>query len=383
MRIAYLSLWDHKNIKSWSGTVQFIFKYLEKAGHEVIPAGEIEGHSLFTSKLKSFYYRKLLNKGFLTYHTESYLKKITPVINDRIKRIHPDFIFCPGSIQAAFIEKIAPIAIYADMTLDGALGYYPDFSNLPKWHENEAKLIDRQALNNADVLIFASKWAYDSAISNPHIKSKNIFEVPFGANINSDFEESEINELISRRLKMPLRLLFVGVNWELKGGEYLIKAMTELVKNESNIYLDIVGCSPEIPNQVKSNITVHGFLNKSVPEEREKIHNLYKDSSLFVLPSLAEAFGIVFAEANAYGMPILGTNTGGIPSVIKDGINGFLLDSEDLKNDIVEKVLKFLRKDVDYETMAHNSFNEYKTRLNWDVSIRKISSILGNYINHS
>ena len=50
----------------------------------------------------------------------------------------------------------------------------------------------------------------------------------------------------------------------------------------------------------------------------------YSSSDLFVLPSLTESFGLVFIEAMSCGLPIVATKVGGIPSIVKNGVNGLI-----------------------------------------------------------
>ena len=62
----------------------------------------------------------------------------------------------------------------------------------------------------------------------------------------------------------------------------------------------------------------------------EKIKNYYRKAGVFVMPSLMEGFGLVFLEAMAQGLPIIGGNVGGTLELIEDGANGFLVNPGDV-----------------------------------------------------
>ena len=60
----------------------------------------------------------------------------------------------------------------------------------------------------------------------------------------------------------------------------------------------------------------------------EELQELYRRASAFVMPSLVEAFGVVFLEAMACGTPVIGTQVGGIPELIRHGENGLLVSPD-------------------------------------------------------
>ena len=70
---------------------------------------------------------------------------------------------------------------------------------------------------------------------------------------------------------------------------------------------------------------------------RERLSQLYNKADVFILPSLAESFGIVFAEAMACGLPVIGGRTGGVPDLVKED-NGILVNPskiDDITNAII------------------------------------------------
>ena len=100
-----------------------------------------------------------------------------------------------------------------------------------------------------------------------------------------------------------LRVLFIGKDWERKGGPSLVTAFDKLRAEHPQAELHIVGCTPELPPS--ENVFVHGFLDKSNPAESAKFNELLDTSNIFCMPSAWESTGIVYFEALQNSIPVL------------------------------------------------------------------------------
>lgn len=135
----------------------------------------------------------------------------------------------------------------------------------------------------------------------------------------------------------PLRLVNVGRLIECKGLNIAIEAVSLLQAQRIDVTLDIVGDGPlraELERQVKylqlqDKITFHGS------RSHLEIAHLFNNAHVFVMPGIrardgaTEAFGNVVIEAQAAGLPIIGSNIGGIPETFSDSFTGKLVTSND------------------------------------------------------
>ena len=127
-------------------------------------------------------------------------------------------------------------------------------------------------------------------------------------------------------------ILFVGAltKWHrYKGLDVLLKAFKLVSEKESNARLLIVG-DGDFKSEYQKQCASLGLTSKvvfagNIPDEA--LPEFYAASDMLVLPSKdrSEGFGLTILEANASGKPAIGSNVGGIPSVIKHGINGLLV----------------------------------------------------------
>ena len=92
--------------------------------------------------------------------------------------------------------------------------------------------------------------------------------------------------------------------------------------------LTIVGCQPSVDEALPDFVKVLGFIPKSTSEGKKKIYQLIADSHFLILPSIADCTPIVFSEANSLGVPCISRRVGGIPTIIKDDLNGKLFDRD-------------------------------------------------------
>jgi glycosyltransferase involved in cell wall biosynthesis len=117
------------------------------------------------------------------------------------------------------------------------------------------------------------------------------------------------------------RIVFVGVDWERKGGPVLLDAFGRLRAEHPTARLDVVG--PSKGRDPQPGVTFHGRLPLT------SIGALLERSDVFCLPTLAEPFGVVFIEAMWAGLPVVGTRLGAQPDFILPGRTGELVPPND------------------------------------------------------
>lgn len=125
-----------------------------------------------------------------------------------------------------------------------------------------------------------------------------------------------------------------------KGVVNLIRAFSKINTRYPNLYLLIaVGIPPEILKKefegsyemLMGYIKLHGIEKQTIVKtfKLKEMFCVYKEANVFVLPSENETFGQVFIEAMSCGTPVIGTKVGGIPEIISDSYNGYLVQPDD------------------------------------------------------
>ncbi len=135
----------------------------------------------------------------------------------------------------------------------------------------------------------------------------------------------------SLSMHRPIRLLYVGRLSHEKGIEYLLRAVKILVSQDVKFKLSVCGDGPDREMathlcdvlKLKNHVDMLGHMRRGV-----NLNKVYKSSDVFILPSLSEGVPKVLLEAMAQGLPIISTNVGGIPDVIKNNENGILVPSK-------------------------------------------------------
>lgn len=134
--------------------------------------------------------------------------------------------------------------------------------------------------------------------------------------------------------KSDVKLLFVGRIKLLKGLDYLLEAMKMLKEKGYNLSLTLVG-EGDYADKLKETAEKIGLGEKIYFTGRLALGNeimaQYKASDIFVLPSLSEGTPRALIEAMCNGVPVIGTNAGGIPFTITDKKNGLLIQMKDSK----------------------------------------------------
>lgn len=375
MKIAYVTTYASKDIHAWSGLGYYILEALKNQGAEVECIGDLKRRD-FICRVKGILYRKLLKKQYLTDREPVILRHYAKQVEEALRFSDADVVFCPGTIPIAYVKSNKPIVFWTDATFAGLLNFYPGMDNLCPESLRNGHQMEQMALTNATLAIYSSDWAAQTAIRNYDVSPDKVKVVPFGANVECNRTAAEIQLNALNKPTDVCKLLFVGVDWKRKGGEFAVKVHQHLHKIGINSELHIVGCEPEM--NLPANVIKHGFLSKRSIEDEIALKKLFLSSHFFILPSRAECCAIALAEASSFGLPSLTTDVGGITTAITNKKNGqvFSLDSSpEFYCDFIQEYWLSKQKYVD---LSLSSFHEYTTRLNWNVAGNKVFNLLKN-----
>jgi alpha-maltose-1-phosphate synthase len=183
---------------------------------------------------------------------------------------------------------------------------------------------DGHVFRAAVAIIATSKWAArDLADAYPDCASK-VCVLPFPADVEA-FDSAWIAERWSRatRGERP-RVLFIGGDFPRKGGPELLDAWRE-GGFAARANLDVVTDWPLGADEIPAGVEV---INGIAPYT-SRWFDLWRRADLFVMPSRHEAFGIVYQEAAASGIPAIGTHINAVPEIIQNGETGLLVPPGD------------------------------------------------------
>jgi glycosyltransferase involved in cell wall biosynthesis len=299
-------------------------------------------------------------------------------IMDRLKQNHYDAIVAPGTIPVALVETDVPLITWTDATFHCLVTTYHGYMNMTSRYYREGEWLERQAFERARLCVFSSDWAAQSAIRDYGVEEWKVKVLPLGGNVDDDDAGDDVDAAIAARDMRQLKLLFAGTSFEAKGGPKVFEVLAELRRLQIPAELDIVGCGPVVPESLRPYVRVHGFVPKSTEEGRRKLAGIFQSSHWLILLSLYECYGLVFAEANRYGLPCISHRVGGISTPVKDEWNGKLFPLDSSASEIAAYLARLSRDRERYQQMAQAAYHEYQTRLNWRVASRTLLSLIGD-----
>ncbi|MFQ5786347.1 MAG: glycosyltransferase family 4 protein [Thermodesulfobacteriota bacterium] len=191
----------------------------------------------------------------------------------------------------------------------------------------KSTVVLRLFLRTADIVIGNSEYLRREVISEKYPEDRVFSIPPSYQKLTSATDKKKNNK------NEQILLLCVGNYREIKGQKYLIEAMK--IINNPQVILYLVG-SPErdypyylsLKDQIRrNNIENHVFFTGWL--KGDELAQMYLSADILVLPSLYEAFGMVLLEAMSCELPVIASNIGGIPEIVKDGENGFLTPPSD------------------------------------------------------
>ena len=227
-------------------------------------------------------------------------------------------------------------------------------------------------LKNADKVVVASRFLWKQAILAGCPPEKLVL-IPHGIDTGK-FNQNTAGSYIHQIMSGNRPVIFSARSHKPQYGlEYLIKAASIVIKNRPDSIFLIGGTGPlkRAHERLAEDLGLKNnlFLLGEIPPET--MPNYYGLCDIFVIPSITESFGMVTIEAMACGKPVIGSNVGGIPEIIRDGVNGFLVPPRSQEG-LAEKILFLLENPDLMEKMGNTNAVEAKEKYDLQVKAKKI-----------
>jgi glycosyltransferase involved in cell wall biosynthesis len=272
--------------------------------------------------------------------SEGFGQAAQALVQERVSPTTHRFTFQSQSLFPAWVAGV-PHFVYTDHAHLANLEY-PGF--------------DRNELYAASTLVFArSKHVSDAIVHGYGCPSDRVVVVGVGPNTTPPSDVDVDHAIGSWN---GGRIVFVGVDWERKGGPDLIAAFRTVQLRHPDARLDIVGCSPigvEGPG-----IKIHGRLSL------ERVADLLAHADLFCLPTLAEPFGVAFIEAMHAGLPLVGTRIGAIPDFLIPRETGLLVEPDNVRG-LAHALIQLLANPDETQRMGRAARRLAQERFTWEA----------------
>ena len=221
-----------------------------------------------------------------------------------------------------------------------------------------------------DRIIVCSDHVGRYMIEVGRVPAKKIQRIYYGIDLDRPLalagaQERELRQEHGLPPRGPL-LLCVGRLDPQKGHPYLIEAMHDVVARFPEARLLVVGAaqqgSEEYVAALREQAAAPELVGKIVfAGERRDVPRLMAACDVFVLASLWEGFGLVFAEAMAAGKPVVGTSVSAVPEVVADGETGLLVPPRDPRA-LAAALLRLLGDPEERRRMGRNGYARVRER---------------------
>jgi len=240
--------------------------------------------------------------------------------------------------------------------------------------------------NRLDAWIAPLNWLADQVVKRTKISPSKVCVIPLGIETEKFLTAKSQREKIREKLNLPIDEFIVGIIGRLdplKGQEYLIKAAAILKKKNINFKVLFVGDETyddtrqypahlkklSFENELERDIYLRPFMSN--------VELAYAALDIFVMATEAETYGMVTIESLAAGIPVIGSNRGGTPELLKNGKSGFLFKSQD-ENDLAVKLEALLAKMPDQEWIKIQQQYVLNT-FNYTIQVEKLEKLLNSF----
>lgn len=376
MNILFLSEGNPTTRDSWSGISKSVVEHLQMAGHRVEP-GDVELEGMDRAVTAAVTVALDRNRWRARYHLgRSGFSRRSRNAQRKLaehRHVKPDVVF---QIGATFhLESLStPYVVYCDSSMwvaELSMHTGHSYANwLTSSERREVKERERRVYEGAEAIFTISERLRRSFIEDVGIPADRVVTVHAGPNFEGGIPD--LAHSVSKQDERPT-VLFVGRQFERKGGPLLLQAFSKVRERIPSARLIVVG--PDAPDVVPAGVEWLGFLDKDEPTSAARLDEAYRRADVFCLPTLWEPFGIVFLEAMFHGLPCIGTNIWAIPEMIEEGSTGFLVERGDHEA-LAQRLFQVLSDRAMAREMGRRARSRVEEHFTWEGTVSRMLKVV-------
>ena len=313
-------------------------------------------------KLRSFHPRREAWRGRAALSPRAFRRR-TELAEEQLERLdglydlilQTQTLFAPGDDASQ-----RPYAIYADNTYSLTRKLFPAWAPLSKTADRDWLELEQKTFREARAVFGKTRWVCKAVAQDYSCDPATVF--PVGGGTSSIVATLE-GKSYARRIA-----LFVGNKYELKGVPTLLEAWRTVREQLPEALLWIVGVDP--PRGVRKDLPSVQWLGYVT--DRAELDALYRDASVFVLPTQFEAWGNAVAEAMGFALPCVTTDVGGLPEVVDDGKTGVLVPPRD-PDALAAELIALLSDPARAEALGRAGYEKARTQMTWKAVADRIA----------
>ncbi|MBK8551342.1 MAG: glycosyltransferase family 4 protein [Ignavibacteria bacterium] len=376
MKIVFILQEDVRDKQTWSGVPYYLIKAMKNQFETVhvispVPVKPFHKTADRLTKLLDSSQKPFTGKSRLSFeHSNFLLRHYGEYIDHELSKIQYDIALSTTVFPFYFTRFKKPLIQITDGTPKLLFEHYYE-NRMSDGLLRRMEEISMKVVNKCSMIIASSRWCADSIINDYKVSESKVRIVPFGANVE-DGDIIPVGGKIDR--SKNINFLFIGGDWERKGGELTVRICDRLISGGYKIKLTVVGCP--VPEQFRRDYINNTLsLNKNKDEDRIKLNKLFEEAHFFILPSGADMSPIVLCDAAACGVPVITRNVGGISEIVKDNLTGIVLEEESEEEDYYSRITQLIDDPESYGNMSSESKRRYEDLLNWNVFTKNLRNI--------
>lgn len=335
----------------------------------------LESENIKTFFVQMDYSKTLDHVGKFDFQKIKTLVKILRKATSVLAGNNIDFIYYPPA-------GYGRVPFYRDII---TLLYLKLFNKKIVFHFHAMGLDENFSKSNA-IVKFLARRAYFKPYANIYLSQYNEKYLSFLQPVHSKIVPYGIEDMsskfIGQRKGKKRRILYLGNLIKSKGIFDFIEAIKILHLRKMDIEGFVIGGIPD--KETENELKIHGLFDTEyihylgIKTGDEKWMELVK-SDAFCFPTYYEAenLPVVIIEAMQFSLPIISTNWRSIPSMVTDGVNGFIVPEKDPES-IAEKIITVFRSEETYQQLAYNARKRYMDSFQKETYITEIQSVFLN-----